>query len=477
MPIRRSRCHDAALTSSAPSRHRDYTGFAASNEWRKNLLSIDRKAVNPGSPAQVGTSFSTRFRNNFSTRFRAIQHRNFQLFIAGQLTSLIGTWMQNMAQQWLVYKLTHSAVLLGVFAFASQVPMLFLSSLGGYVGDHYNRHRGVVATQSVSMILAFALAGLTLTHLINEWELIAIAFMVGIVNAFDVPIRQAFLVQMVGKDDLPNAIALNSSIFNGARVVGPAIGAFTVAWVGEGWCFFLNGLSFVAVIVALLMMKIKRAQTKPSEQSPLKSLMQGFRFAMSDFPIRSALSLLSVLSLFGLQYSVFMPIYALDILKGDARTQGYLMSAAGVGALLGALHFAARTDYKGLARWIGATSLTCAIGLLIFSGARVFWLCVVVLFIVGFAATSQMAATNTLIQNRVPDELRSRVMAVYATMFMGVQPIGALIAGGLAKRITAPHTLTVFGALVLLGSLVFLSRVVLRLQGTATGATKAAGDD
>jgi len=326
-------------------------------------------------------------------------------------------------------------------------------------------------------LLRIALAGLTLTHLINEWELIAIAFMVGIVNAFDVPIRQAFLVQMVGKGDLPNAIALNSSIFNGARVVGPAIGAFTVAWVGEGWCFFLNGLSFVAVIVALLLMKIERAQTKPTEQSPLKSLIQGFRFAMSDFPIRSALSLLSVLSLFGLQYAVFMPIYALDILKGDARTQGYLMSAAGVGALLGALHFAARTDYKGLARWIGATSLTCAIGLLIFSGANTFWRCVVILFIVGFAATSQMAATNTLIQNRVPDELRSRVMAVYATMFMGVQPVGALIAGGVAKRITAPRTLTVFGSLVLLGSLVFISRVVLRLQRTSGEATKATADD
>jgi MFS family permease len=430
-------------------------------------LSIDRNAVNGAPPAQAGTSFSTRFRNNFSTRFRAMQHRNFQLFIAGQLTSLIGTWMQNMAQQWLVYRLTHSAVLLGVFAFASQVPMLFLSSLGGYVGDHYNRHRGVIATQTVSMILAFALAVLTLTGQIQgrrgAWVMIVIAFLVGVVNAFDVPIRQAFLVQMVGKDDLPNAIALNSSIFNGARVVGPAIGAFTVAWVGEGWCFFVNGLSFVAVIVALLMMKIARTQTKPSEESPLKSLMQGFHFAMHDLPIRSALTLLSALSLFGLQYSVFMPIYALDILRGDARTQGYLMSAAGVGAVLGALHFAARTDYQGLARWISATSMTCAIGLVIFSEAKVFWLCVAVLFVVGFAATSQMAATNTLIQNRVPDELRSRVMAVYATMFMGVQPIGALIAGGVAKRVGAPHTLTVFGFLVLLGSLIFLFRVVMRL--------------
>jgi len=409
-----------------------------------------------------------------------MQHRNFQLFIAGQLTSLIGTWMQTTAQLWLVYRLTGSAALLGIFGFASQVPMLFLSSLGGYLGDHYNRHRGVMATQTVSMVLAFALATLTLTGRIQGWRgawvVVAIAFMVGTVNAFDVPIRQAFLVQMVGKEDLPNAIALNSSIFNGARVVGPAIAGFTVAWVGEGWCFFLNGVSFVAVIVALLMMRIPKTEIKPSDESPLNSLVQGFRFAMSDLPIRSTLLLLSVLSLFGLQYSVFMPIYAQDILKGNARTLGLLMSAAGVGAVLGALHFAARTNYKGLARWIAATSTTTAIGILIFSGAKVFWLCALVLFVVGFAATSQMAATNTLIQNRVPDELRSRVMAVYATMFMGVQPIGALIAGGVAKRIGAPHTLSVFGSLVLLGSLVFVFRVALRTQRTKQSTTAAADD-
>jgi MFS family permease len=422
-----------------------------------------------------------RFRPDVSIRFRAMQHRNFQLFIAGQLISLIGTWMQTTAQLWLVYKLTGSAALLGIFGFASQVPMLFLSSLGGYIGDHYNRHRGVIATQTVSMVLAFVLAALTLTGAIRGWRgawvVVVIAFLLGVVNAFDVPIRQAFLVQMVGKDDLPNAIALNSSIFNGARVVGPAIAGFAIAWLGEGWCFFLNGLSFVAVIVALLMMKIPKTEMRPGDESPLKSLVQGFQFAMSDLPIRSTLLLLSVLSLFGLQYSVFMPIYAQDILKGNARTLGLLMSSAGVGAVLGALHFAARTHYRGLARWIGATSTTCAIGLLIFSGAKAFWLCVVVLFVVGFAATSQMAATNTLIQNRVPDELRSRVMAVYATMFMGVQPIGALIAGGVAKRIGAPHTLTVFGSMVLLGSLVFVFRVAMRLQQTPSETTKAAASD
>lgn len=409
-----------------------------------------------------------------STRFRALQHRNFQLFIAGQLISLIGTWMQSTAQLWLVYKLTNSPALLGVFGFANQIPILVLASVGGYVGDHYNRHRGVIWTQAASMILAFLLAALTLTQLIQVWHLIFIAFLVGIVNAFDVPIRQAFLVQMVGKEDLPNAIALNSSIFNGARVVGPAVAGLAIAWIHEGWCFFLNGVSFVAVIVALLAMRIPKTEPKAPEGSPVRNFLEGFRFAMGDLPIRSALLLLSVLSLFGLQYSVFLPVFARDILHRGARGFGLLMSTAGVGAVLGALQFAARTSYKDLARWIAAMCAICALCLIGFSQSHVFWFSSVVLFVVGFAATSQMAATNTTLQNRVPDRLRGRVMAVYATMFMGVQPIGSLLAGGVAKRIGAPNTMAVFGGIMLVASVIFVFRVVMRLGTTAaTAATSA----
>jgi MFS family permease len=405
-----------------------------------------------------------------STRFRALKHRNFQLFIIGQLISLVGTWMQTTALQWLVYKLTGSVALLGVFGFASQVPMLLLAWMGGYVGDRYNRHRGVIVTQSLSMILAFLLAALTLTHLIREWHLIVIALLAGTVNAFDVPIRQSFFVHMVGKEDLPNAIALNSSIFNGARVVGPAIAGFAIVLVGEGWCFFLNGVSFIAVLVALLMMRIEPFVKRPPDESPVRSFVQGFKFAMHDVPIRSSLIMLCVLSLFGLQYSVFLPIYAHDILHGDAGTFSLLMSAAGVGAFLGALQFAARTNYSGLARWIAITCTVCAVGLIIMSHATTFWLCVTILFVVGFAATSQMAATNTIIQERVPDELRSRLMAVYATMFMGVQPIGALLAGGVGKRIGTPNTVLLFGSLVLAGSLFFIWRVAVRVGRTPVGA-------
>jgi MFS family permease len=401
---------------------------------------------------------------DLTTRFRALKHRNFQLFVIGQLISLIGTWMQNAAQQWLVYEQTSSAALLGVFGFASQVPMLLLAWMGGYVGDRYSRHRGVITTQSLSMVLAFVLAGLTLGHIIETWQLIFIAFLVGIINAFDVPIRQAFFVHMVQKDDLPNAIALNSSIFNGARIIGPPLAGFAIAYIGAGWCFFMNGVSFIAVIVALLMMRIPRMEAKSADEPPIRAFSEGFRFAMNDVPIRSALFLLSTLSLFGLQYSVFLPIYARDILHGDAKIFGLLMSAAGVGAFLGALQFAARTQYQGLARWIAATCTVCALGLLVISQATSFWLCATVLFVVGFAATSQMAATNTIIQQRVPDEMRSRLMAVYATLFMGVQPIGALFAGYAAKHLGAPHALLLLGTLVLIGCAIFLFRVVVRVK-------------
>lgn len=372
--------------------------------------------------------------------------------------------MQSTAQLWLVYKLTGSAALLGLFAFANQIPILLLAAVGGYVADHFNRHRGVIWTQTASMCLALLLAALTLSHHVRVWHLIVIAFLVGIVNAFDVPIRQAFIIQMVGRPDLPNAIALNSSIFNGARVVGPALAGLAIAWVGEGWCFFFNALSFLAVIAALLAMRLAPVAPKPEGGSPLQNFIEGFRFVMGDVPIRSALLLLSLLSLLGLQYSVFMPIFATDILHGGPRGLGFLMSAAGVGAVIGALHFAARTAYKGLARFIAVTSSICAAGLIVFSQSQLFLLSAGVLAVVGFAATAQMAATNTIVQNRVSDELRGRVMAVYAAMFMGVQPIGALFAGIIARHIGAPLTLTIFGSVCLAGTLLFVFRVLLRIE-------------
>jgi MFS family permease len=426
-----------------------------------------------------------------STRFRALKHRNFQLFFGGQLVSLIGTWMQSTAQLWLIYQLTHSPALLGLFGFANQIPILLLAPLGGYTGDRYSRYHGVIWTQTSSMILAFLLAGLTLAHAIRVWEIIAIGFLAGMVNAFDIPIRQAFLVQMVGREDLANAIALNSSIFNGARIVGPAIAGVAIAVVGEGgegWCFLANGISFLAVIGALLAMRIAPVVMRATEGSVLRNFVQGFRFAAHDMPVRSALMLLSMLSLLGLQYSVFLPIFGNDVVHGGERIMdllmnwirvfagssftmkagplrmGLLLSAAGVGAVAGALHFAARTTYKGLARWIAATSSTAALALVLFSQSRTLWLSALALLFVGFAATVQMAATNTLVQHRVPDALRGRVMAVYATVFMGVQPLGSLLAGGVAKRIGAPLTLSIFGTACFLGAMIFIIRVLMPIE-------------
>lgn len=373
--------------------------------------------------------------------------------------------MEAAAQLWLVYKITKSAALLGVFGFANQIPILLLAFLGGYVGDRYNRHHGVIWTQTVSMVLAFTLAGLTFANIITVWELILVAFLAGIVNAFDVPIRQSFLVEMVSKEDLPNAIALNSSIFNGARVVGPAIAGFALAWKGAAWCFSLNGLSFLAVIGALLAMRLVKRTTTPEKGSPFQSLIQGFRYAMNDLPIRSSLLLLSMLSLLGLQYTVLLPIFASEILHRGAEGFGLLMSASGVGAVLGALHFAARTSYKGLARWIAATSTISAVGLVIFSQTKIFWVSMALLVVIGFTATVQMAATNTTLQNRVPDHLRGRMMAVYATMFLGIQPVGSLLAGGIAKKFGAPDTLAVFGMLCFVGSIFFIFLVAMRLKG------------
>lgn len=380
--------------------------------------------------------------------------------------------MEAAAQLWLVYKLTGSAALLGVFGFANQIPILLLSFLGGYVGDRYNRHRGVIWTQIASMVLAFTLAGLTFANIITVWELILVAFLAGIVNAFDVPIRQSFLVEMVSKDDLPNAIALNSSIFNGARVVGPAIAGFILASKGATWCFTLNGLSFLAVIGALLAMRLVTRTITKETGSPLQSLIQGFRFAMNDLPIRSSLLLLSMLSLLGLQFIVLLPIFASEVMHRGAGGFGLLMSAAGLGALLGALHFAARTSYKGLAKWIAVTSTISAVGLVIFSQTKNFWFSMAVLVVIGFTATVQMAATNTTLQNRVPDQLRGRIMAVYATMFLGVQPIGALLAGVVAKHLGAPATLAVFGTLCFVGSIVFVFLVVLPLNAKRESPTQ-----
>lgn len=393
------------------------------------------------------------------TLLRALRHRNYRLFISGQLVSLIGTWMQSVAESWLVYRLTGSAVLLGVVAFANRIPVFLFSPLGGAVADRYNRHRIVIATQVASMGLATLLAGLTLTHRVQVWHLMAIAALLGIVNAFDIPGRQAFIVELVAREDLQNAIALNSSMFNGARIVGPAIAGVLVALVGEGWCFFVNAVSYVAVILGLLLMRVSRASQAERPAWALEHITEGFRFVLRSRPVLALLLLLGLVSLMGTPYAVLMPIIADQSFHAGSSGLGILMGASGVGALIGALSLAQRTTLQGYGRTIALAAIGFGLSLLAFSTARHFWLAAAFLLPAGYAMMTQMAASNTLIQSMVPDSLRGRVMAVYSMMFMGMAPIGALLAGALADRLGAPITVGAGGGFCIAGGLLFLSRL------------------
>ena len=390
---------------------------------------------------------------------RALRHRNFQYFFGGQLISLVGTWMQTIAEAWLVYRLTGSPWLLGMVRFMAQIPVFLLATLGGMVADRYNRHSIVVATQTISMLLAFVLAFLTLTGRVQVWHVMILATMLGVVNAFDLPARQAFLIEMVGKGDLMNAIALNSTIFNGARIIGPAIAGILVAWIGEGWCFFANGVSFLAVITGLLLMKLPPFQKLTKPQPFLENIMEGIRFVRDTTPIRALLLLIGLVSLVAVPYTVLMPVFADRVLHGGARALGILMGASGVGAVLGALTLAAKKGLKGLSRWIPAASAGFGLCLVLFSLSRIFWVSVVLLVPVGYGLMLQMSSTNTMIQAMVPDRLRGRTMAVYAMMFMGMAPIGALLSGAMAAHVGAPITVGVGGAIAIIGAGLFARHV------------------
>ncbi len=329
---------------------------------------------------------------------RALRHRNFQLFFAGQLISLIGTWMQTVAQSWLVYRMTNSALLLGTVGFASQIPVFIMAPVGGIVADRRNRQRVVIGTQTASMILAGMLAALTLTHRVQVWHIMVLAAGLGLVNVFDIPARQAFLIDMVGREDLMNAIALNSSMFNGARIIGPAVAGILVASIGEGWCFFANAVSYIAVIAGLLLMRVEHPANLATRGSPLENILEGFAFARNTGPIRAILLLLGLVSFVGMPYTVLMPVFADRILHGGARGLGILMGATGVGALLGAASLAARVGLRGLGRLIAICAAGFGLSLVLFSFSKIFWLSTVLLLPVGFCMMVQMASSNTLIQ-------------------------------------------------------------------------------
>ena len=386
---------------------------------------------------------------------RALHHRNYRLFFGGQLISLTGTWMQTVAQSWLVYRLTGSAVLLGFVGFSSQIPVFLLAPVGGSAADRYNRRRILVVTQTAAMLLAFILAALTLSGRVQVWHVFVLAAFLGVVNAFDLPTRQAFVADMVGREDLINAIALNSTMFNGARMIGPAVAGLLIDTIGEGWCFLANGVSYLAVIAGLLMMSMTVRTPAPLPGSALASIIEGFRYVKRTRQIRALLLLLGLVSLVGMPYTVLMPIFAAQILHGGPRGLGILVSAIGFGALAGALTLAAKKGIRGLNSWVALSATGFGVSLILFSLSRSFWLSAALLLPVGFSVMVEMASSNTLIQSLVPDSLRGRVMAVYSMMFMGMAPLGSLLAGALAQRLGAPATVAIGGVVCMAGAMVF----------------------
>ena len=388
----------------------------------------------------------------------ALHSRNFRLFASGQVFSLVGTWMQTVAQSWLVYRLTDSALLLGLTGFASQIPVFLLAPLGGVIADHLDRRRILITTQATMMVLALALAAVTLSGAVKVWHIFTLAALLGLANAFDIPARQAFVVSLVDRASLPNAIALNSSMFNGARLVGPAVAGAVVAAVGEGWCFLLNGVSYIAVIAALLRIDARPSKTTAAG-SAWERVVEGFAFSWRTPPVRALLLLLGLVSLMGMPYSVLMPVFADRILGGGASAYGLLMSASGLGALAGAGALALRRDVRGLGRWIAMSAAGFGVCLVLFSFSRSLWVSALLLVPAGFFMMLELASSNTLIQAMVPDRLRGRVMSVYSMMFMGMAPLGALMAGVLAEPIGAPATVAIGGVVCIGGGLWFAQRL------------------
>ena len=394
---------------------------------------------------------------------RAFQHRNYRLFFAGQLMSLMGTWIQTVAQSWLIYQLTGSAVLLGAVNFCNQLPVLLLSPVGGMVADRYDRRRLIMATQAALMVLAFILAALTLSGVIQVWHILVLATVQGIVNAFDMPARQSFVVEMVGKKDLPNAIALNSTMFNSARMIGPAIGGLLVALTGEGWCFLINGLSFLAVLTSLRFIAVP-PKAAPSADDGKGGIGAGLAYALHTEPYRSLLLLVATLSLAGMPFTVLLPVFATQLNAGPDG-YGLLMGAVGMGALAGAIRLAIHRDAAKLNFLPGIAAAGMGIGLGLLGLAPSFWPAAGALLVIGFCLITVTATSNTLLQSHVPDRLRGRIMACYLMCFAGLAPFGALAAGAAAHRIGAPLTVMIGGGICFVGGALFQFRRRLLFAG------------
>lgn len=397
---------------------------------------------------------------DFSHAWRALRHRNFRLFFGGQSISLIGTWMTRIATSWLVYRLTKSALLLGTVSFAGQIPTFLLAPFAGVVVDRIDRRKVLVWTQTLAMVQSLALAWLTLSHRITIGEVLALSAMQGIINAFDMPGRQSFMVKMVeDRADLSNAIAINSSMVNAARLIGPSLAGLLIAATNEGWCFLVDGISYIAVIASLLMMQVAADKEKQHTTSMVSQLKEGWTYVANFVPIRTILTLFALLSLMGWPFMVLMPIFAGKILHGGAHTLGFLMGAAGVGSLISALSLVMRRSVRGLTKMIPIAAAVFGIGLIFFGLSHLQWLSLLMMLVTGFGMMQGLTSSNTIIQTLVDENMRGRVMSYYTMAFVGMAPFGSLLAGGMAHAIGAPRTVIVSGIACIIGSIWFTTRL------------------
>jgi MFS family permease len=408
--------------------------------------------------AQPATSTSGR--RDYSHAWRALKHRNFRLFFSRQSISLIGTWMTRVATAWLVYRLTKSALLLGTVSFAGQIPTFLLAPFAGVIVDRVNRRTVLVWTQALAMLQSLLLAALTLSHRITIHEVLLLSALQGTINAFDMPARQSFMVKMVeSRHDLSNAIAINSSMVNLARLIGPSLAGIIIAVSNEGVCFLIDGISYSAVIVSLLMMRIPAVEMKRATTSMFEQLREGWSYVSTFVPIRSILSLFAVVSLMGWPFIVLMPIFAAQVLHGGPHTMGFLMGAVGVGALASALVLVVRKSVRGLTRVIPIAAVIFGVGLIAFGFSKVLWLSMVLMLVTGYGMLQGLTASNTVIQTLVDEKMRGRVMSYYTAAFVGMAPFGSLLAGALAHWIGAPRTVMISGAACILGGAWFWSQL------------------
>ncbi len=392
--------------------------------------------------------------------FRSLRHRNYRLFFSGQSISLIGTWMQRIALPWVVYRMTGSEVLLGIVGFASSIPSFLLAPFAGVLIDRWSRYRVLLLTQIISMLQAGVLAWLSLSGSLEIWHILVLSVALGCINSFDMPARHSFVIDMVnGKEDIGNAIALNSMMFNGARLIGPSVAGIVLASVGEGACFLINALSYIFVIASLMMMRVTEVREKKEPVPMFREMKEGWDYVFGFAPIKHIILLLALVSLMGASYQVLMPVYAKDILQGDSHTYGFLMGGAGAGALLGAIYLASRNTVLRLGRLIPAATALLSTGLIAISISKSFFISMFLIFFTGLGMMAHTAASNTVLQTIADDDKRGRVMSFYTMALMGTAPFGSLLVGWMAKVLGTPWTIFIGGAACLLGALVFYRRL------------------